>query len=248
MKIKKYPGLHLPLTRKLIPLLLILVICTSISGTGCSQQNIDEPCLLSSAVEACSGNILVWHEDIIGIDAAIKPDSATYGGHNMILNAVYRSSGADQAKFALFFPQGSKIGQCEKTGSGVNCTTLPFPGSSSLVRTSFAAIDEILLLRPKADDRYELRLGDSRGGIDSSRIVLARQRTSASGKYDIFSSLNGKIISAYKRGISGGGESLPVSITSWKAFFNDNQTTYRFVPQGNNLALDVFITRNLVKQ
>ncbi|MDR1243118.1 MAG: hypothetical protein LBM00_10130 [Deltaproteobacteria bacterium] len=90
-----------------------------------------------------------------GIEAAVKPVQASGEWSNIVLNAIYTMPDIDtdknHAKFALFFPNGGKIGLCERTREEIECSTLSFPGAGALVRNAFAAVDGFAQQRYRPD-------------------------------------------------------------------------------------------------
>jgi hypothetical protein len=82
------------------------------------------------------------------MEASLKPDLASGEWDNIVVNALYtlpdRDIGNKHAKFALFFPNGGKIGQCERILEDTRCSGLSFPGADAFIRSAFAALDEFV--------------------------------------------------------------------------------------------------------
>ncbi|MDL2306840.1 hypothetical protein LJC48_02250 [Desulfovibrio sp. OttesenSCG-928-C06] len=188
----------------------------------------------------------MWSKPFKGIDATLRPDSSAYGGHNFVLNAVYRVVSPDEARFAVFLPQGNKLGQCVRKGRDVSCSGLSFPGAGSLIRSSFAALDEMVLSAPGEDDSYELSYGDRNTDICGERLVLRRKRSAQAGASYVITEPDGVPVSAYRRGKSSSsslGEDASSRIDAWRIMFSGKPGNYRFMPQGNNWMIDVSIVR-----
>jgi hypothetical protein len=90
-----------------------------------------------------------------GLEASIKLDRASAEWSNIVLSAIYTVpvgvEGGNRAKFALFFPNGGKIGQCERVLEDTECSSLSFPGAETLVRSAFAALDGLAQRRYGTD-------------------------------------------------------------------------------------------------
>lgn len=235
-----------------------LALLAAVLG-GCGAALVDDPELLarSTAVVRASADgesrhgalhPEFWRPDARGLDAVLVPKSRAYGQSGLALSAMYRLDADGNARFALFLPQGGKLGQCERRGAGLSCESASFTGASQLVRACFWALDEVAALRPDLNDSYELRAGDGRIGIDSAETVLVRARRVAQKAYFVIYKPDGPLVGAYMRGTGGktpSGKDLPGRNEpgEWKAVFGEKSGSYIFYPALGTLSVEVSVTR-----
>ena len=241
---------------RLLLILSVLVGLACLTG-GCADQfnqaglHAAGPDELRAAVDAAEAEGVPWRAPFKGVDATLRPDQNAYGGHNIVLNAVYRLDDNGAAKFALFLPQGGKLGQCSRKGREVRCASQPFPGGPRLVRGAFTALDEIFALSPGRSDwtgRAELRQGDSRAGLNGQDQIFLRRRLTAptgpDGDVYILTNPAGKLLAAYRLGRSTDAQGRLDRPLAWRAVFDERQN-YRFTPRSGGWIMDVTITRRI---
>jgi hypothetical protein len=135
------------------PALFILRVFFFFVASGCAAQNIES----RQAADAAREAVLSRFESgsCYGFEAAIKLDEVSSGWSNIVLSALYTwpvgVASENHSKFALFFPNGGKIGQCERILEDTECSGLSFPGAETFVRSSFAAVDGLARRRYGAD-------------------------------------------------------------------------------------------------
>jgi hypothetical protein len=131
----------------------ILYIFFFFTASGCAVKNTENRQVPDAAWEY----VLSRFESgsCYGLEAAISLDNASDEWRNIMLNAIYtvpaKVVGKNRAKFALFFPNGGKIGQCERILEDTECSGLSFPGAETLIRSAFAAVDGLAQRRYGAD-------------------------------------------------------------------------------------------------
>jgi hypothetical protein len=131
----------------------VLCVFFFFAAYGCALKNTESV----QALDAAGESVLSRFESgsCYGLEAAISLDKASGEWRNIILNAIYtmpvRIEGENSAKFALFFPNGGKIGQCERILEDTECSGLSFPGAETLIRNAFAAVDGLAQRRYGAD-------------------------------------------------------------------------------------------------
>ena len=220
-------------------MLLFLAALALAHLPGCAGRSVEDPALLRSAREAAAQFSEIWAPDMEGYSATIRPENQAFGEHNLVLQAIYKTEGREKAQFALFLPQGSKVGQCERVDGAVKCSAMPAPGAESLTRTAFTALDGIFWLKPTAQDQWDLRQGDGLSRIPMDRVLLRRQAERDGTKNVVLYETSGKLVAAYKQNRM----TMDQSPLAWKVEFGDNPSQYGFKNMDNSTVLNVIITR-----
>lgn len=207
--------------------------------SGCAGRNVEDPALFRSAREAAVQFSEIWAPGLLGYTASIRPNNKAFGEHNLVLQAIYKAEEPGRAQFALFLPQGSKVGQCERSGRKTVCSAASVPGAEALARSAFAALDEIFLLAPKDEDEWDLRQGDGPARLPMARTLLRRRTATEEGTAVVLYEPSGKLVAAYKHNRAV----MDKPALAWKADFSENPARYSFKNTEDGSTLDVLITR-----
>lgn len=215
-----------------------LYLALMLSVSGCAGRAVHDEELLCTAREKAVA-VSNWSARPQSVHATVKPLSVVLGEHSMLLQAVYKTEGAENARFILLMPQGSKVGQWARNGREIHIEAVSFPGAKNLVGAAASALDELMRLRPEEKDEWDLRDGDNLGSIPSGQKIL-RRRALRNGKRCIVLAdpASGHPVAAY----CYAGDIFAKRPLVWKMEFSENPLRFCFKQYESAQSVDVLIT------